>query len=130
MSPDEALRHEWLQSSPQDTKRSPSEVSCPRRQTSIPPTTELEIPSEVGHSLYRIYKGKKCMSKERLTSHHSGDGDICDNSSTRYKTGSNSSDRATANSTHSAIARLDAGEIPPGIDPSLDDSGTFLPPIL
>lgn len=115
MTPDEALRHEWLQSSTtvqmhqQELRRSPSETVAVPHQTRRVPVSEPEpapAPSQQQYSLYRLYRGKKCVSKilepERV-----------DSAKPKPSIGS----RMTA-------------DLVSTLDPSLDDSGTFLPPIL
>lgn len=113
LTPDDALRHEWLKSSstssipqhPQDVRRSPSESSTGQRRGTLPSSD-----SESQYSMYRLYRGRKSKYS---------DGDIVEQNDIGGTT------KVKVNVTPSA-RHTSAGDT----DPSLDDSGTFLPPIL
>lgn len=113
LSPDDALRHEWLKSSstsaipqhPQDVRRSPSESITVQRRGTLPASD-----SEFQYSMYKLYRGRKSKF---------GDGDGIEQTEVGGTT------KVKVNVTPSA-RHTSAGEA----DPNLDDSGTFLPPIL
>lgn len=97
LSPDDAMRHEWLKASStssltqhaSEARRSPSEGSATQRRGTLP------------NSDYRFYRRAKFS-----------DGDAVD-----------ASDAGATTKVKVNVSHCDP-------DPSLDDSGTFLPPIL
>ncbi|XP_067001865.1 dual specificity tyrosine-phosphorylation-regulated kinase 4 isoform X2 [Anabrus simplex] len=136
MTPDEALRHEWLQSSSSsaavqqpELRRSPSEMASSQQQQQRrvleAESTAAAQQQQQQYSLYRLYRGKKCVSK-LLEPHQAEQGDSCSaSSSNKPKLNGISSASSGSNRSGTAITDLVAS-----LDPNLDDSGTFLPPIL
>lgn len=132
LTPDDALHHEWLQSyaptQQQELRRSPSEVtSSQQQQHQRVPEAESSAVAQQQYSLYRLYRGKKCASKLLSAGNahqtESGEG-VSTNGTAKLKlNGLNSS---SGNSRTTAAI----GELVATLDPNLDDSGTFLPPIL
>ncbi|KAJ9577021.1 hypothetical protein L9F63_006404, partial [Diploptera punctata] len=136
LTPEDAVCHEWLKGSPaqQELRRSPSEVTRSQSQSQQQQqqqqqqqesrrVTEGEssgVPIPQQYSLYRLYRGKKCASKLLSAGDESGDIPTTNGTAKPKVNSASSSNRTTA-----AI-----GELVPALDPNLDDSGTFLPPIL
>ena len=130
MTPEDAICHEWLKASPaqQELRRSPSEVARTQPQQQPQPQEPRRVtegePSGVSqqYSLYRLYRGKKCASKllPAGEAHQIESGDIPAKPKVNSGGSASSSNRTTAA----------MGELLPTLDPNLDDSGTFLPPIL
>ncbi|XP_026284517.2 dual specificity tyrosine-phosphorylation-regulated kinase 4 isoform X3 [Frankliniella occidentalis] len=145
MTPDEALRHEWLVSSSSiaptngshtqtELRRSPSEAGLVPHHShhshrgagsgssGSGSVTGSGSGSGTGsgqaYSLYRLYRGKKCVSK--LVDAQTGElGDV------------SSSLLGTARTRGSTTTTRGGGECSSqAVDPNLNDSGTFLPPIL
>jgi len=112
----------------QELRRSPSEVtSSQQQQHQRVPEAESSAVAQQQYSLYRLYRGKKCASKLLSAGNahqtESGEG-ISTNGTAKLKlNGLNSS---SGNSRTTAAI----GELVATLDPNLDDSGTFLPPIL
>ncbi|XP_063231512.1 dual specificity tyrosine-phosphorylation-regulated kinase 2 isoform X2 [Bacillus rossius redtenbacheri] len=116
LTPEEALRHEFLQSAmPQhELRRSPSESATNHgRRHAGDPTTD----AQQQYSLYRLYRGKKSSSKLP-------ESDQPDPSLTNGKP-AKLNGLAGTNGSNRTITDLMAN-----LDTNLDDSGTFLPPIL
>ncbi|XP_015588139.1 probable serine/threonine-protein kinase dyrk2 [Cephus cinctus] len=146
MTPDEAMRHEWLNSSsshissssamtssvvssvvstvvepPQPAHAKTVNVSAARQRA-----TTMEDPQQQ-YSLYRLYRGRKCVSKITAI-------DNADNGAlvVKSKLNGSASSHALAGSgaQPSQPRHASTGDIVASLDPNLDDSGTFLPPIL
>lgn len=162
MTPDEAMRHKWLNSSSSHMSSSTSAmaassvnanananananttstetitqtpygriisvtVSAPRQRA-----TTVEDPA---HPILRPYKGRKYVHRISTT-------ETTDNAGheaiTKYhyevksKLNGSASSHALASSTQTTTSRhASTGDIIASLDPNLDDSGTFLPPIL
>nr|CAD7195251.1 unnamed protein product [Timema douglasi] len=129
LTPEDALRHEFLQptssssstsSSAQqhELRRSPSEVTTAHRRGQQ--TTVNTDTSDQQYSLYRLYRGKKSGSK-LLT------GEVENTVTTngiiaKAKVNGVSSTNGSSRAVSDLVANLS--------DQNLDDSGTFLPPIL
>lgn len=151
MTPDEAMRHEWLNSSSSHVSSSSSAIASSTVNASANTTTSVET-SQSAHAqtvsvtvsaprqrattmedppytMYRLYKGRKYMQKISATS-----GDSTDNAGglvVKSKLNGSASSHALASSTQTAASRhASTGDIVASLDPNLDDSGTFLPPIL
>lgn len=88
--------------------------------------TTMEDPQQL-YSLYRLYRGRKCVSKiTTLDNADSGGGLVV-----KSKLNGSASSHALAVGTQPATSRhASTGDIVASLDPNLDDSGTFLPPIL
>ncbi|PSN42817.1 Dual specificity tyrosine-phosphorylation-regulated kinase 2 [Blattella germanica] len=146
LTPEDALRHEWLQSSSssqqQELRRSPSEVASsqqqpqpqqqqpqqqPRRVADRVLEGESSVTTQQQYSLYRLYRGKKCASKLLA----GGDGHQTESSDAATTNGT-AKPKLNGVSSASGSSRTTAaiGELVASLDPNLDDSGTFLPPIL
>ncbi|KAK0098604.1 hypothetical protein PV326_006165 [Microctonus aethiopoides] len=150
MTPDEAMRHKWLNSSSSSSSHlttsssmgsavvSSMMNSVESNQTSHGQTisvnatrqraTTLEDEQQQQYSLYRLYRGGKCVSKITTM-------DNADNSNgtlvVKSKLNGSASSHALASGTQTATSRhASTGDIVASLDPNLDDSGTFLPPIL
>ncbi|KAK0181287.1 hypothetical protein PV327_003580 [Microctonus hyperodae] len=151
MTPDEAMRHKWLNSSSSSSSShlttsssmgsavvSSMMNSVESNQTSHGQTisvnatrqraTTLEDEQQQQYSLYRLYRGGKCVSKITTM-------DNADNSNgtlvVKSKLNGSASSHALASGTQTATSRhASTGDIVASLDPNLDDSGTFLPPIL
>lgn len=152
MTPDEAMRHKWLNSSSSSSSSSHLTTSSSMgsavvssmmnsvesNQTSHGQTisvnatrqraTTLEDEQQQQYSLYRLYRGGKCVSKITTM-------DNADNSNgtlvVKSKLNGSASSHALASGTQTATSRhASTGDIVASLDPNLDDSGTFLPPIL
>lgn len=147
MTPEEAMRHEWLNSSsssnlssslgmtssvvssvvstvvepPQPVHAQTVTVSAPRQRA-----TTMEDPQQQ-YSLYRLYRGKKCVSKISAPI-DTTDGNAL---AVKSKLNGSASSHALASGVQPAAPRhASTGDIVASLDPNLDDSGTFLPPIL
>lgn len=88
------------------------------------PEGESSAATQQQYSLYRLYRGKKCASK--LLS--AGDAH-------QTESGEGASTNGTAKAKLNGVGRTSRtnaalGELLATLDPNLDDSGTFLPPIL
>ncbi|XP_033610241.1 dual specificity tyrosine-phosphorylation-regulated kinase 4 isoform X3 [Cryptotermes secundus] len=131
LTPEDALHHEWLQSSSstqqQELRRSPSEVASshqqPQQQPRRVPEGESSAATQQQYSLYRLYRGKKCASK-LLSANDTHQTESGEGAST------NGTARAKLNEVGSSRTNAALGELLATLDPNLDDSGTFLPPIL
>ncbi|XP_051176712.1 dual specificity tyrosine-phosphorylation-regulated kinase 2-like isoform X2 [Leptopilina boulardi] len=155
MTPDEAMKHEWLNSSSSSSSHLSSSSStmtssvsgttavsavvdssqqshaqtvtvqnAPRQRA-----TTMEDPQQL-YSLYRLYRGRKCVSKittlDNADSGSGGGGLVV-----KSKLNGSASSHALAVGTQPATSRhASTGDIVSSLDPNLDDSGTFLPPIL
>ncbi|KAK6632333.1 Dual specificity tyrosine-phosphorylation-regulated kinase 2 [Polyplax serrata] len=117
LNPEDALRHEWLKSSSfsssvsqtsQEVRRSPSESGTPSQRRG---TLTSSVGSESQYSAYRVHRARKWKY---------GDGDMTDQTdlgaTTTVKVNVSSSTRHASSTGES--------------DHALDDSGSFLPPIL
>lgn len=153
MTPDEAMRHEWLTSSSSShVSSSSSAIASSTVNTSANTTTNVETPRESVHApqtvsvtvsaprqrattmedpqytMYRLYKGRKYVQKVSTGT------DGTDNGGglmVKSKLNGSASSHALASSTQTATSRhASTGDIVASLDPNLDDSGTFLPPIL
>nr|CAD7438693.1 unnamed protein product [Timema bartmani] len=129
LTPDDALRHEFLQptssssstsSSAQqhELRRSPSEVTTAHRRGQQ--TTVNTDTSDQQYSLYRLYRGKKSGSK--LLDGEVGDAITTNGIIAKPKLNGVSSTNGSSRAVSDLVANLS--------DQNLDDSGTFLPPIL
>ncbi|XP_014486734.1 PREDICTED: probable serine/threonine-protein kinase dyrk2 [Dinoponera quadriceps] len=157
MTPDEAMRHEWLNSSSSHVSSSSSAIASSTVNASANTTTTSGVEtSQSAHAqtvsvtvsaprqrattmedppytMYRLYKGRKYVQKISTTS-----GDSTDNGGggggglvVKSKLNGSASSHALASSTQTATSRhASTGDIVASLDPNLDDSGTFLPPIL
>ncbi|KYN31925.1 Dual specificity tyrosine-phosphorylation-regulated kinase 2 [Trachymyrmex septentrionalis] len=154
MTPDEAMRHEWLTSSSSSHLSSSSSAitSSTVNASANTTTTSVETPRESAHApqtvsvtvsaprqrattmedppytMYRLYKGRKYVQKVSTGT------DGTDNGGglmVKSKLNGSASSHALASSTQTATSRhASTGDIVASLDPNLDDSGTFLPPIL
>lgn len=143
MTPDEAMRHEWLNTSSShassmassvvssmissvgDVPNQTSHAQTVNVTSSRPRATTLEDPQQQ-YSLYRLYRGRKCVSK--ITAIDSSDNGTM---VVKGKLNGSASSHALASGTQPAASRhASTGDIVASLDPNLDDSGTFLPPIL
>ncbi|XP_011057452.1 PREDICTED: uncharacterized protein LOC105147845 [Acromyrmex echinatior] len=154
MTPDEAMRHEWLTSSSSSHMSSSSSAitSSTVNASANTTTTSVETPRESAHApqtvsvtvsaprqrattmedppytMYRLYKGRKYIQKVSTGT------DGTDNGGglmVKSKLNGSASSHALASSTQTATSRhASTGDIVASLDPNLDDSGTFLPPIL
>ncbi|XP_033210211.1 DYRK-family kinase pom1-like isoform X2 [Belonocnema kinseyi] len=145
MTPDEAMRHEWLNSSSSHLSSSTSTMTssvgsagvgvmessqthtqtvsvqnAPRQRA-----TTMEDPQQL-YSLYRLYRGRKCVSKITAIDNTDSGGLMV-----KSKLNGSASSHALAAGAQPATSRhASTGDIVASLDPNLDDSGTFLPPIL
>ncbi|XP_011166721.1 uncharacterized protein LOC105200730 isoform X2 [Solenopsis invicta] len=158
MTPDEAMRHEWLTSSSSSHVSSSSSAitSSTVNASANTTTTSIETPRESAHApqtvsvtvnaprqrattmedppytMYRLYKSRKFVQKVSTGT------DVTDNGGSgggglmvKSKLNGSASSHALASSTQTATSRhASTGDIVASLDPNLDDSGTFLPPIL
>lgn len=112
LTPEDALRHEWLKSSTlsvshtsQEVRRSPSESGTPSQLRG-----SLSSVGDSQHSGYRVHRARKWKYS---------DGDLTESNDVRGATTVKVNVTPSTRHTSSSDA-----------DTSLDDSGTFLPPIL
>ncbi|XP_023289267.1 dual specificity tyrosine-phosphorylation-regulated kinase 4, partial [Orussus abietinus] len=146
MTPDEAMRHEWLNSSsslhlssssamtssvmgkaictsmepPQPAHAQTVTVNAPRQRA-----TTMEDPQQQ-YSLFKSYQGWKAISKITWLDNVDGGG-----LAVKSKLNGSASSHALASGAQPAASRhASTGDIVASLDPNLDDSGTFLPPIL
>ncbi|XP_070161253.1 uncharacterized protein [Polyergus mexicanus] len=154
MTPDEAMRHEWLTSSSSSHVSSSSSaissstvnasgnttttsVETSRESAHAPQTVSVTVSAprqrattmeDPPYTMYRLYKGRKYVQKVSTGT------DGTDNSGglmVKSKLNGSASSHALASSTQTATSRhASTGDIVASLDPNLDDSGTFLPPIL
>lgn len=87
------------------------------------PEGESSATTQQQYSLYRLYRGKKCASKllSAGDAHQSESGEGASTNGTA---------KAKLNEVGSSRTNAAIGELLATLDPNLDDSGTFLPPIL
>lgn len=157
MTPDEARRHEWLNPiyhshvSLSSSTMASSTVNANANSNSNANTATVESSSQSAHAqtvsvtvsaprqrattvedpaytMYRLYKGRKHV--QRIST-----ADNTDNTGLVVKSklnGSASSHALASNaqSTTTSSRHASTGDIVASLDPNLDDSGTFLPPIL
>ena len=154
MTPDEAMRHEWLTSSSSSHVSSSSSaiasstvnasanttttsVETSRESAHLPQTVSVTVSAprqrattmeDPPYTMYRLYKGRKYVQKVSTGT------DVTDNGGglmVKSKLNGSASSHALASSTQTATSRhASTGDIVASLDPNLDDSGTFLPPIL
>lgn len=155
MTPDEAMRHEWLTSSSSHVSSSSSAIASSTVNASANTTaTGIETSRDSAHvaqtvsvtvsaprqrattmedppyTMYRLYKGRKYVQKVS-TGADSTDGTGGGGLMVKSKLNGSASSHALASSTQTATSRhASTGDIVASLDPNLDDSGTFLPPIL
>ncbi|XP_046612813.1 uncharacterized protein LOC124301596 [Neodiprion virginianus] len=162
MTPEEAMRHEWLNSSSSSSSSSNlsnsmqgmtgSSVVSSVVSTVVEPAqpahaqtvtvggggprqraTTMEDPQQQ-YSLYRLYRGKKCVSKISAPIDGSAADGTCSGNSlgvNKSKLNGSASSHALASGVQAPAPRhASTGDIVASLDPNLDDSGTFLPPIL
>ncbi|XP_012218653.1 dual specificity tyrosine-phosphorylation-regulated kinase mbk-2 isoform X2 [Linepithema humile] len=156
MTPDEAMRHEWLTSSSSSHVSSSSSAiaSSTVNASANTTTTSVETSRESAHApqtvsvtvsaprqrattmedppytMYRLYKGRKYVQKVSAGA-DSTDGGGGGGLMVKSKLNGSASSHALASSTQTATSRhASTGDIVASLDPNLDDSGTFLPPIL
>ncbi|XP_034943160.1 LOW QUALITY PROTEIN: cyclin-dependent kinase 13-like [Chelonus insularis] len=150
MTPDEAMQHKWLNSSSSSHLSTSSSMGSsvvgsmkmlvePTNQTSHAHTisvtaprqraTTLENCSSVDqkYNVYSFYRGRKCMMS-KITAIDNADNNAL---VVKSKLNGSASSHALASGTQPAASRhASTGDIVASLDPNLDDSGTFLPPIL
>ncbi|KDR18363.1 dual specificity tyrosine-phosphorylation-regulated kinase 4 isoform X2 [Zootermopsis nevadensis] len=133
LTPGDALHHEWIlllfSTQQQELRRSPSEVASNQQQQQPRRVSEGEssAATQQQYSLYRLYRGKKCASKLLTAgdSHQTESGEAASiNGTAKSKLNGVSS---ASGSSRTTVA---VGESVAALDLNLDDSGTFLPPIL
>ena len=133
MTPDEAMRHEWLNAS-STTHLSTSSSMGSSVVSSAMSMSLLESSQTGGHSqsvnvntpLYRLYRGRKCVSKITAIVNPDSASLVV-----KGKLNGSASSHALASGAQPAASRhASTGDIVASLDPNLDDSGTFLPPIL
>lgn len=146
MTPEEAMRHAWLSASTLLSTSSSigSSVVGPAMTSSVVESsqtsghaqsvnaraprqraTTMEDPQQQ-YSLYRLYRGRKCVSKITAIVNPDGGSLVV-----KGKLNGSASSHALASGTQPAASRhASTGDIVASLDPNLDDSGTFLPPIL
>lgn len=134
MTPEEALQHEWLHSSLSTTVSSSSSSSSPSTQAGTTdrrpgavnggppgnprrqgPITQDSVEEE-NYTLYKVYKGKR----------HRDTGVTATDAGTKQDPTSSNANTTTATSNTGVNGNPDGTST----ENSLDDSGTFLPPIL
>lgn len=160
MTPDEAVRHEWLCSSSSSHASSSSSaiassstvnasasttttsVETSRESAHAPQTVSVTVSNgprqrattmeEPPYTMYRMFKGNR-----RVVQKVSTGADSTDNGGglmVKSKLNGSASSHALASSTQTTSAatsrHASTGDIVASLDPNLDDSGTFLPPIL
>ncbi|XP_029177998.1 probable serine/threonine-protein kinase dyrk2 isoform X2 [Nylanderia fulva] len=155
MTPDEAMRHEWLTSSSSSHVSSSSSaiasstvnvsanttttsVETSRESAHLPQTVSVTVSAprqrattmeDPPYTMYRLYK-----SRSKYVQKVSTGTDGTDNGGglmVKSKLNGSASSHALASSTQTATSRhASTGDIVASLDPNLDDSGTFLPPIL
>ncbi|XP_015432065.1 PREDICTED: dual specificity tyrosine-phosphorylation-regulated kinase 4 isoform X2 [Dufourea novaeangliae] len=153
MTPTEASRHEWLNSSSSRVSSSSSTMASSTvnaNSNANANTTTVETSSQSAHAqtvsvtvsaprqrattvedppytMYRLYKGRKYVQTIST-------GDNTDNGGVvvvKSKLNGSASSHALASTAQTATSRhASTGDIVASLDPNLDDSGTFLPPIL
>jgi dual specificity tyrosine-phosphorylation-regulated kinase 2/3/4 len=91
------------------------------------PEGESSATTQQQYSLYRLYRGKKCASKLLTTgdAHQTESGEGASTNGTAKPKLNGVSSASGSSRMTAAISELVAT-----LDPNLDDSGTFLPPIL
>ncbi|KAL0106737.1 hypothetical protein PUN28_015347 [Cardiocondyla obscurior] len=154
MTPDEAMRHEWLTSSSSShvssstsaiasstvnasANTTTTSVETPRESSHAPQTVSVTVSAprqrattmeDPPYTMYRFYKGRKYVQKVSTGT------DGTDNGGglmVKSKLNGSASSHALASNTQTATSRhASTGDIVASLDPNLDDSGTFLPPIL
>ena len=146
MTPEEAMRHEWLNSSSSHLSSSTSTMTSSVGSTTVSGIVEstqshaqavnvqnaprqrattMEDPQQL-YSLYRLYRGRKCVSKITTIDNTDSGGLMV-----KSKLNGSASSHTLAAGTQPATSRhASTGDIVASLDPNLDDSGTFLPPIL
>lgn len=167
MTPDEAMRHEWLTSSSSSHMSSSSstmtssltgsgaltgsvvEASQPVHAQTALSCGATSVSATVGvvqsvsstaarrraetmedpqqkYALYHLYRGRKCISKITALDAPDATGLVV-----KSKLNGSASSHALTSGTQPASSRhASTGDIVTSLDPSLDDSGTFLPHIL
>ncbi|XP_072746484.1 uncharacterized protein [Anoplolepis gracilipes] len=155
MTPDEAMRHEWLTSSSSSHVSSSTSaiasstvnasgnttttsVETSRESAHAPQTVSVTVSAprqrattmeDPPYTMYRLYKGHKYVVQKVSTGTNG-----TDNSGglmVKSKLNGSASSHALASSTQTTTSRhASTGDIVASLDPNLDDSGTFLPPIL
>ncbi|XP_043278081.1 probable serine/threonine-protein kinase dyrk2 [Venturia canescens] len=148
MKPDEAMRHEWLNSSSSTSHLSSSSSMSTSVVGSSMSSSVVESSQNVGqqtvnvgaprfrattmedpqqqYSVYRLYRGRKCVSKITTIVNPDGGSLVV-----KGKLNGSASSHALASGTQPAASRhASTGDIVASLDPNLDDSGTFLPAIL
>lgn len=152
MTPDEAMRHEWLNSSSFHVSSSTSTIAASTVNANTNAnanTTSMETSSQSAHAqtvsvtvsaprqrattvedppytMYRLCKGRKYVQRISTTENTDNAGLVV-----KSKLNGSASSHALASSTQTTTSRhASTGDIVASLDPNLDDSGTFLPPIL
>lgn len=147
MTPNEAMRHEWLNSSSSHATSSsstltPSTVNTSSNTTSVEtsqsahaqrvsvtvsaPRQRATTVEDPPYTMYRVYKGHKYVQRISMAENIDNGGLVV-----KSKLNGSASTHALASSTQTAASRhASTGDIVVSLDPNLDDSGTFLPPIL
>lgn len=152
MTPDEAMRHEWLNSSSFHVGSSTSTIATSTVNANTNAnanTTSMETSSQSAHAqtvsvtvsaprqrattvedppypMYRLCKGRKYVQRISTTETTDNAGLVV-----KSKLNGSASSHALASSTQTTTSRhASTGDIVASLDPNLDDSGTFLPPIL
>ncbi|CAD6227214.1 GSCOCG00006021001-RA-CDS [Cotesia congregata] len=142
MTPDEAMRHKWLNTSSSSHLSTSSSVvssminsTIEPNQTSHSQSVSVSAPRQRAitledeqqqYSLYRLYRGRKCVSK--ITAIDNTDNNTL---AVKSKLNGSASSHALASGTQPAASRhASTGDIVASLDPNLDDSGTYLPAIL
>lgn len=150
MTPDEAMRHEWLNSSSFHVSSSTSTIAASTVNANTNANaTSMETSSQSAHAqtvsvtvsaprqrattvedppytMYRLCKGRKYVQRISTTENTDNGGLVV-----KSKLNGSASSHALASSTQTTTSRhASTGDIVASLDPNLDDSGTFLPPIL
>ena len=134
MTPDQAMNHEWLAHRSDSRRMLTSQVSTPSPVT-VKDNSGKRYQSQDEsdpnqYAIYKLYKNRKPVGKESMSSQLVSDvGSAPCNSVFSPKHNSSSRTcKADKGSSSSSAASTDPQ--PSSSDPCLDDSGTFLPPIL
>ncbi|CAK9805298.1 Dual specificity tyrosine-phosphorylation-regulated kinase 2 [Anthophora plagiata] len=150
MTPDEAMRHEWLNSTSSIIKAWNNVMGTNANTNTNNTTTSTETSSQSTHAqtvsvtvssaprqrattvegppytMYRLYKERKYVQRISTTENTDNAGLVV-----KRKLNGSASSHALASTMQTTTSRhASTGDIVASLDPNLDDSGTFLPPIL
>ncbi|KAG0722127.1 Dual specificity tyrosine-phosphorylation-regulated kinase 2 [Chionoecetes opilio] len=138
MTPEEALQHDWVLSSHASTISSSPPSGSERRAGVVNggpaghprrhgPITQDSTEDENNYTLYKVYKGKRHRDTNTSVAESGAKQDTTTNANTTTTT---TTSTALATTTTTSNTGVNGNLETTSTDNSLDDSGTFLPPIL